>query len=572
MVILVTAIVLLLCCISLLTSLLLKQKKTQQNFKAELQEAKLSIQAKDKTLQEQKERLSSLKEEINSLAQYKGIIEVDKLIKEKKQAFIKERDQFIEKAQKQVADSKRLIKNQKLQAQKEIETLQNTAQKKVDVLKQEAIRIESELETTRKTAMAEIRERQTEANKKREETFKASTAEAAQIVAAAEQQAEATAGDALKAVREERQLRKAIQSMKNIIKGYGNQYIIPGYTLLDELADQYDYKEAGQQLKQVREKIKLMIKTDMAATCEYVEANRNHYATTFVLDAFNGKVDSILSKVKHDNYGKLDQQIRDAYHLVNQNGTAFRNAQITPEYFAARLEELKWAVAAHELLLQDREEQKRIKQEIAEQKRAEKEYQKAIKEAEKEEKLLKKAMEKARAELLSASEAQREKYEQQLLDLEGKLKEAEEKNQRALSMAQQTKRGHVYVISNHGSFGDNILKIGLTRRLEPMDRVKELGDASVPFPFDVHALMHCEDAPALENTLHKTFSDRRVNKVNHRKEFFEVGIADVKEITKTLGIETKWTMKAEAREFRESLAIANPDEFEEAEVLEELAN
>ncbi|EMQ2878631.1 GIY-YIG nuclease family protein, partial [Vibrio navarrensis] len=97
------------------------------------------------------------------------------------------------------------------------------------------------------------------------------------------------------------------------------------------------------------------------------------------------------------------------------------------------------------------------------------------------------------------------------------------------SMAQLTRSGYVYVISNKGSFGENMYKIGMTRRLEPMDRVKELGDASVPFFFDVHALIPSDDAPALENKLHSKFASRRVNKVNHRREFFNLTFEEVEE-------------------------------------------
>src|SRR5690606_27789669 len=101
-----------------------------------------------------------------------------------------------------------------------------------------------------------------------------------------------------------------------------------------------------------------------------------------------------------------------------------------------------------------------------------------------------------------------------IAELEAALAEAHAKAERALSMAQQTRRGHVYVISNEGSFGRHVYKIGMTRRLEPMDRVRELGDASVPFPFDVHAMIFCDDAPALENALHKRLHERRRNLVN----------------------------------------------------------
>ena len=114
------------------------------------------------------------------------------------------------------------------------------------------------------------------------------------------------------------------------------------------------------------------------------------------------------------------------------------------------------------------------------------------------------------------------------------LVEAHEKNQRAKSMAEQTRAGHVYIISNIGSFGENIYKIGMTRRLEPIDRVKELGDASVPFIFDVHAMIYSEDAPTLEKKLHKVFENKRVNLVNSRKEFFNITLDEVEEEVKKL--------------------------------------
>ena len=171
--------------------------------------------------------------------------------------------------------------------------------------------------------------------------------------------------------------------------------------------------------------------------------------------------------------------------------------------------------------------------------------------------MLQKAMEKARKELEKASEEEKLKFEEQLSALQSQLEEAEAKNQRAISMAQQTRRGHVYVISNVGSFGEDIHKIGLTRRLEPMDRVKELGDASVPFDFDVHAMIYSEDAPKLEKELHKVFESQQVNKVNYRKEFFRVNVSDIKSKIDEMDIEAHWTMKAEAKEYRETLAIEN---------------
>jgi len=139
--------------------------------------------------------------------------------------------------------------------------------------------------------------------------------------------------------------------------------------------------------------------------------------------------------------------------------------------------------------------------------------------------------------------------------LQEKLKIAEEKRQRAISMAQQTRCGHVYIISNIGSFGEEVYKIGLTRRLEPLDRVRELGDSSVPFEFDVHALIKSDDAPSLEHQLHRHFLLHQVNKVNHRKEFFRCDLTKIRSEVESLGLQAQWTMRAEARDYRETLAI-----------------
>ena len=135
------------------------------------------------------------------------------------------------------------------------------------------------------------------------------------------------------------------------------------------------------------------------------------------------------------------------------------------------------------------------------------------------------------------------------------MKEAHERKERAISMAQQTKRGHVYIISNIGSFGEQVYKIGMTRRLEPVDRIKELGDASVPFQFDIHAMIYSEDAPTLENALHKAFANKKVNMLNYRKEFFKVTLDEIEQKAKEIGLETEFTRLPEAMEYRETLAI-----------------
>jgi hypothetical protein len=379
--------------------------------------------------------------------------------------------------------------------------------------------------------------------------------EAARLVAEAQRHAQEIAGVALEARGRAAEYQETVRALQNVIEGYGDRYLVPAIGLLDELAEEFGSKEAGEELKLARAEVRAMVTARTAAICDYAEEKRRTTAENFVLDAFNGKVESILADVRHDNYGTLAQKTRDAYALVNLNGQAFRNARIAPTYLEARLNELRWAVVVNELKQEEREEQRRIKEQIREEERARKEFERAIKEAEKEEDLLRKAMEKAQKEIAKASDTQRAKYEEQLRALEEKLRLAEEKSQRALSMAQQTKAGHVYIISNVGSFGENVYKVGMTRRLEPLDRVRELGDASVPFEFDVHAMINSEDAPALERALHKRFVREQVNKVNPRKEFFRITAQQLREEVEAMGLTTRWTMAAECREWKETLAI-----------------
>jgi hypothetical protein len=379
--------------------------------------------------------------------------------------------------------------------------------------------------------------------------------QAGAILADAHSRAQAIAADALDAKRNVETYRLEARALKNLIAGYGDEYLVATESMLDSLAAEYGHTDAGTKLKEARDRSRAMIKRGEAAACDYVEDDRRKAAIEFVIDAFNGKAETILSKAKSENLGKLHQELTDAFAVVNMNGRAFRNARVLPEYVNARMLELRWAVAVHELKQRAQEEQRRLKEQMREEEKARREYERAQKDAAKEEELIRRAMARAQAEIAQASDTQRAKYEAQLQELATRLQAAEEKNKRALSMAQQTKRGHVYIISNIGSFGEDVFKIGLTRRLEPRDRIKELGDASVPFDFDVHALIVSDDAPALEHRLHQHFLTSQMNKVNPRKEFFRTTLTTIRSEVEKLGIQANWTMHATASQYRETLAI-----------------
>ena len=324
-----------------------------------------------------------------------------------------------------------------------------------------------------------------------------------------------------------------------------------------------------------KEEQKQLIKDESAAVCDtpwVVDGSRKkgeimeRKAIKLTLRAFNGECDSLISKVKWNNIEQSEKRIEKTFSAINKLNTS-QNIHIQEKFLQLKIDELR---LTHEYELkkyEEKEEQRRIREQMREEEKARRDFEKAQKEAEKEEKILQQAMKKAQEEISKASEEERAKYEAQLLELQEKLKEAEEKNQRAISMAQQTKSGHVYVISNIGSFGENIYKIGMTRRLEPLDRVKELGDASVPFRFDVHAMIYSENAPKLENQLHKAFNKKRLNYVNLRREYFDISLDEIEKVVKENHGEIEFIKEPEAKEYRESLIIKNKFESKEKPIV-----
>ncbi len=278
-----------------------------------------------------------------------------------------------------------------------------------------------------------------------------------------------------------------------------------------------------------------------------------------MLKAFNGECDSIISKTKWNNIDKMEARIQKAFEDINKLGEP-NYTSIQNYYLKLKFEELYLTHEYEVKKQEEKEEQKRIQAQIREEQKAQKELEAAKLKAEKEEADFQKALQKAHEQLAQANAEERAKYEEEIAQLQQELKEAEERKQRAISQAQLTKCGHIYVISNIGSFGENIYKIGMTRRLDPMERVNELGDASVPFKFDVHAMIFSEDAPALESKLHEVFKDKSVNLVNMKKEFFRVSLEEIEKVVKENYGEIEFTKIAEARDYRETLAILKAKE------------
>ncbi|GAX45692.1 hypothetical protein NIES4075_67130 [Tolypothrix sp. NIES-4075] len=325
------------------------------------------------------------------------------------------------------------------------------------------------------------------------------------------------------------------------------------------------------QFNHIRERQKVMIKKNTAAIChvpwEVEGSKRKGEKMTndflkLLLRAFNGECDVAVAKVRYDNVKSLETRINKTFEALNKLSEVNRS-EITREYLNLKLQELYLAHEFQEKKQEEREEQRRIQEQMREEQRALREIEKAKEEAEKEVKRREQALQQARQEVEQAVGKQKEKLEFKIQQLMQQLEEARANEQRAISRAQMTKSGHIYVVSNIGSFGYDVYKIGMTRRLDPNERVRELSGAAVPFPFDVHAIIFSENAPETENLLHQYLRDKSVNKVNERKEFFRVSLDEIasaleKIAKKTQSVnkaEIEFTKIAEAEQYRKTLAI-----------------
>jgi hypothetical protein len=329
----------------------------------------------------------------------------------------------------------------------------------------------------------------------------------------------------------------------------------------------YDTSEAYKvQLEKIRDKQTVLLKGEKATYCatkwniggsEKEGEKMVKQISKLMLRAFNGECDAAVAKVSWSNIANMEARIDKAFEAINKLG-ATNHISIVDDYKKLKIDELRLEFEVQEKIYQEKEEQRRIKEQMREEEKALREIEKMQKQAEDDEAKYQKALEKAQADVEQATGKQLDALNAKIIELQRNLQNASQQKQRAISQAQLTRSGHVYVISNIGSFGDNVYKIGMTRRLDPLDRVKELGDASVPFDFDVHAIIYSPDAPSLESSLHKQFDNKRLNRVNTKREFFQVTIDEIENAVRSFNLNIQMTKIAEAKEYRESLSVLNP--------------
>ena len=385
------------------------------------------------------------------------------------------------------------------------------------------------------------------------------------------------------------------QKLKDQIKLYEEDFEIINYGVYEPI---FNFNSSDVYKENIRlnyEKQRLLLKENKAITSNedeiYYQSEYKHLGTGYkksinsykklISIAFNSECDALISKVKWNNIGQLKYRINDLYYRINANsrdfcafillqnyavnGLKFESSEkfhekyfdhmilISEDFLKLKHKEL---ALHHEFELkkyEEKEEQRLNRELLREEEKARRDYETVTLEADREEKSVKKQLEIAK--IKARDNTENNLLNKRILELEEKLKAVQEIRERAISMAQQTRRGYIYVISNIGSFGENIYKIGMTRRLDPFERVRELGNASVPFKFDVHTMIFSEDAPSLEKELHKTFSDKRINHYNMRREFFKVKLDEIQNKIQKLNLSANFISIPEAMEYRETLSI-----------------
>ena len=308
------------------------------------------------------------------------------------------------------------------------------------------------------------------------------------------------------------------------------------------------YRENEKQIQKVLEQYAARYTT---------KANKTIYSLMVI--ALQAELQNILYNLKYEKLDNAIDQVKTVtakYLAIASDGNQSIAGTITK--FVGEIEYLFINAVKIEYNYYVKKEQARQEQlAIRQQMRQEAEERKALeaerKKVEEEESKYAAQISALKQQLTEAAEAETQTLQKRILELETQLAAVTVKKEDIINL-QNGKAGNVYIISNLGSFGDKMFKIGMTRRLDPQDRVNELGDASVPFKFDVHSFIFSEDAVGLENALHERLNEKRVNKVNRRKEFFYSTVDELEALVNEIDPTAEFNKTMMAEDFRQSLS------------------
>ncbi|MCM2674579.1 DUF4041 domain-containing protein [Alkalicoccobacillus plakortidis] len=364
-----------------------------------------------------------------------------------------------------------------------------------------------------------------------------------------------------------------LNSIKKELVSYEEEYLYQTFGFYEPKYGFENSEEYKKQLIEIRTKQKIMANVDEATISRKWQVDGSEKKgeamrksnVKLAVRAFNQECDTAIAKAKFNNIDTIEKQLTKAREQINKLNT--RNGiEIRNEYLTLKIEELYLVYEYHVKKEEEKEEQRILKEQMREEKRVQAEIERERKKLEKDEKHFQQALEKYDKQMETASEEMKFEIQTKIDEIHEKVTELQVEKAQVDFREQNAKAGYVYIISNIGSFGSDVFKIGMTRRLEPMDRVNELGSASVPFNFDVHAMVFSDDAPKLERALHKAFENYQVNKINSRKEFFRVDINEIAKVVRQNHNKTiEFTKLAEAEDYRKSLQLEQ-EELEKIEI------
>lgn len=373
-----------------------------------------------------------------------------------------------------------------------------------------------------------------------------------------------------------RDLSTAVQSLQGMIVELNDEVLYQEFGLYKPMFNFTSSERYKIELDAIRNQQKQLIKNDTAALAA-TEWTVNNSKTEgkrmtnnmkkLLLRSFNNECDICVSKVKYNNFDSIKKRITNSYTAISKLGSNMQ-LSINPLYYEMKIKELHLAFEYEQKKQEEKEHQKEIREQERELAKLRREIEEERKKIKKEKMHYASAIVTAKEQLaLSTDPAEREAIQTKIDELEETAKEID-KNLVDIDYREANQRaGYVYIISNIGSFGKDIYKIGMTRRLNPMDRIDELGDASVPFNFDVHALIFSDNAPQLEAALHQAFDAQKLNLVNTRREFFNVSLKDIERVVKENFDGTvefveipEATQYRESKKMKESAQTSEPDD------------
>lgn len=360
------------------------------------------------------------------------------------------------------------------------------------------------------------------------------------------------------------QLNSEIKSKRQEIIVLDDEILYQSFSLYEPIYDFAKSELYKDRLNTIRDKQKAMIKNNTVCTANWnwtvngsVSQGKKMIKDSIkmMIRCFNTECENVIDRVKFSNIESMRKRIYTMYEQINKLNTV-NQIQITPKYRDLKIDELNLSYEYQLKKQQEREELKEQRAALREQAKLEREIREAREKLDKDRKHFTRALEEAKRKIETATDVEKELYQEKINELNFQLEKLNSDEKAIDYREKNAKAGYVYIISNIGAFGEGVYKIGMTRRLEPEERIDELSGAAVPFDFDIHAMIFSDNAPELEAKLHRHFEKDRINKINGRKEFYRTNIDEIEKVVKANYDKTIDILRVpEAEQYRESLMV-----------------